>query len=799
MKLFNLSLNLDTTLKVDKNAFRNLQLYQLTVQGCVASSIQEIRINSMELGAEHVAASYVVNGNTITKNVTSLQSLSPPSVDTYSLVDLLNTCIQSELSSSASTCANGGIPEPDDDDIASNTNTTMMITIAAASGLLLGLLLFIYRKKRSQRKKSDESGSSIVTAWGFSESLIRHTHTSLFLRIVLLLLILGNIALFVVSNSNLEAVVVLVEIDSTVGDTTIVLLPPSPVFYFDLIHTVRDMWRAKAYILASLIAFFTGFWPYVKLLFMLAAYTLPSSIISINKRDSRLKLLEILGKWSLIDFFVMTLFMIGFHFTINVSNLNARVKVVPYAGFYEFVIATALSLILGHLLLAYHRKSINHPFLEAPANVNGLRAMGENDFKERLVDTVFHVSIRQDDSNLSEHHHDDSKLLRIKLTRRMKVVLALSIITVLCFGTLSLFLDTIDFKVLGLVGLLLGVDSDKKYSLMSLGNSLPSITPNDRGLMCLQFTFFLLVLVMPFALLVSITTLAFVPLPLWKQRYLYIGMEIFNAWASFDVFIVASTAALMQIVQLTEYMIGDACDGINVYLKKYLDTSLDGDDVCIDLIFRFTPSAWVIFMAGVSLFVLSTICLKLFDKGIHERINLLKKSNRHVHSESSAENRNYLFEENGSGCSDVESTKTLMVDISLESEQVEDNEMVSNPINNDNVEVDVVLHNIMKGEDLDKSIGSSNLSIHELNDIRQTLFGGNIVQNANDEKISKFRFTLIKILMTMKLVEVSDLHGNPVNDDLQAERLISSLHSSFCEGGGHDHEGGLGVSPIINY
>jgi hypothetical protein len=59
--------------------------------------------------------------------------------------------------------------------------------------------------------------------------------------------------------------------------------------------------------------------------------------------------------------------------------------------------------------------------------------------------------------------------------------------------------------------------------------------------------------------------------------------------------------------------------------------------------------------------------------------------------------------------------------------------------------------------------------------------------------------TLIKILMTMKLVEVSDLHGNPVNDDLQAERLISSLHSSFCEGGGHDHEGGLGVSPIINY
>jgi hypothetical protein len=202
-------------------------------------------------------------------------------------------------------------------------------------------------------------------------------------------------------------------------------------------------------------------------------------------------------------------------------------------------------------------------------------------------------------------------------------------------------------------------------------------------------------------------------------------------------------------------------------------------------------------MAGISLFVLSTACLKLFDKGIHERINLLKKSNRHIQSASSADNNNSLFEENGSGCSDVESTKALMVDISLESEHIEDNGVISNPINKDDgvkLDENVGLHHIMKGDDINDSINGSNISIHELNDIRATLFR-NIVHNHadNDEKISKFRLRIIKILMTMKLLDVSDLHGNPVNDDLQSERLMSIHSSSFCE-----QEGGVGVSPIIN-
>ena len=299
MKLSNLSLNFDTTVKFDMSAFKNLQVYQLDVNGCVASSMEMIKINSMSVKAADISTTFTIDGKTITKNVTTMtSSLISPSIDTFSLTDLVNSCIENSLSSSSATCANDGVPivddDDNDDDIDSSSSQNMVTIIAAAAGgiLVLSTLIMFYRKKTSLRKSRD-SNTSFVTTWDFSESLINQTHTSFFLRMTLLLLIFGNIALFVISNSDLKAVAVLLEVDSTNNGKTITLIPPTAVFYFDLVHTVRDMWRAKAYILASLIAFFTGFWPYFKLFFMLAAFTLPSSIISIDKRDSRLKLLGI--------------------------------------------------------------------------------------------------------------------------------------------------------------------------------------------------------------------------------------------------------------------------------------------------------------------------------------------------------------------------------------------------------------------------------------------------------------------------------------------------------------------------
>lgn len=59
------------------------------------------------------------------------------------------------------------------------------------------------------------------------------------------------------------------------------------------------------YPLALLIAFFSGAWPYIKLLAMVTCWFAPSAVMKQLTRGKILQWLDILGKWSLIDAYVM--------------------------------------------------------------------------------------------------------------------------------------------------------------------------------------------------------------------------------------------------------------------------------------------------------------------------------------------------------------------------------------------------------------------------------------------------------------------------------------------------------------
>ena len=63
------------------------------------------------------------------------------------------------------------------------------------------------------------------------------------------------------------------------------------LFDFELINTLRDMWKAKVYPLSILIEFFSGIWPYLKFILMLISFISPSSIINKNKRSTILMIL----------------------------------------------------------------------------------------------------------------------------------------------------------------------------------------------------------------------------------------------------------------------------------------------------------------------------------------------------------------------------------------------------------------------------------------------------------------------------------------------------------------------------
>lgn len=120
------------------------------------------------------------------------------------------------------------------------------------------------------------------------------------------------------------------------------------------------------YPLAILIAFFSGAWPYIKLLSMLWSWVAPPAWLSIGSRETVLITLDALGKWSLVDFFVMVLMLCAFYFNLVVfpGALEVDVTVKPKWGFFSFLLATMISLGLGHCILACHRLIVEPKVLQ---------------------------------------------------------------------------------------------------------------------------------------------------------------------------------------------------------------------------------------------------------------------------------------------------------------------------------------------------------------------------------------------------------------------------------------------------
>ena len=108
------------------------------------------------------------------------------------------------------------------------------------------------------------------------------------------------------------------------------------VYTFSLVNSVEDMWKAGLYPLSILIAIFSGVYPYVKLLTIVTF-----SVILQQPQNKFLRLIDNIGKFSLLDSFVMTILKTGL-------EINGIATVKSHFGFYVFVFATIGSMLIGN-------------------------------------------------------------------------------------------------------------------------------------------------------------------------------------------------------------------------------------------------------------------------------------------------------------------------------------------------------------------------------------------------------------------------------------------------------------------
>mmetsp|Transcript_14969 Transcript_14969/g.20920 ORF Transcript_14969/g.20920 Transcript_14969/m.20920 type:complete len:1071 (+) Transcript_14969:86-3298(+) len=419
-----------------------------------------------------------------------------------------------------------------------------------------------------------------------------------FARVGIPTFILCLIATFISSNTGVGASVVM-ELTATTENYNQTLDDIPPLFKFSLWNSVHDMWVAGVYPLSLLIFVFSGLWPYTKLFLMLFAWLTPASILSVSRRETLLMFLDALGKWSLIDTYVLVLMMVAFNFKIDLAFLHVNLVVIPNAGFYLFVVATIGSLIATHVILAIHRH-IRHP-------------PQVREFDDGEVRPLFR-----------QPFHLGNKIVVCTNAGAISIVALLGISIV--FVIVGALVPSFVFTFGGLAGWALKDAAAASYSLISVGQTIThSAHVVNAGIRFIAATFFVFAFAVPLSHLVCLIVLWVTPLRGSWQRRTFVLAEVLNAWSALEVFVVSIIAALLEIGQFAEFIVGDHCDSINKILElPPFDKLLDGDDTCFSVSATLDNGCWLLFTAVLIYVFCRLIVMHICHEVVEHRYDIAK-------------------------------------------------------------------------------------------------------------------------------------------------------------------------------
>jgi len=387
------------------------------------------------------------------------------------------------------------------------------------------------------------------------------------------------------------------------------------MFIFTLANSVNDMWQAKVYALSLLIAICSGGWPYLKTILLAFAWYFPRRWLGQHKRERMLLWLDVLGKWSLIDAYVLVLFVVAFRFHIaNPSFLvpadiaSVDVFVQPGWGIYGFLIAAVLQLILTHIIIHFHRE-----------------AEGKHQHM-RQVHSSAADAVRSHRFRLS----NGQQSTRAKCTpfgQMLVTTLLLVSVTLVVVGSIII---SFSFEFEGAAAVVLrdvGSPISTDYSVLSLANNVASssLHPNSLGIRSLQVTYFIFVFLIPVIHLCSILLLWLFPMTVRTQRRLFISSEVLNAWASLEVFVISIIASILEISQFAKFIVGDKCDQINVLLKEVSEVlpwlyPPSEQMICFDVKTKLLNGCWVLFGASLGAIVIGQLVTRCCQRALNDRM-----------------------------------------------------------------------------------------------------------------------------------------------------------------------------------
>eukprot|EP00581_Thalassiosira_minuscula_P006165 CAMPEP_0183743138 /NCGR_PEP_ID=MMETSP0737-20130205/65061_1 /TAXON_ID=385413 /ORGANISM="Thalassiosira miniscula, Strain CCMP1093" /LENGTH=2172 /DNA_ID=CAMNT_0025978745 /DNA_START=179 /DNA_END=6698 /DNA_ORIENTATION=+ len=443
-------------------------------------------------------------------------------------------------------------------------------------------------------------------------SLVRSKEVPLFLRLFIPIVILGNIALFLSGHLSLGGTVKIS--GSFAGQDFDV----DGFFEFSMAKSTIEMWNAGAKSLAILIVIFSGVWPYSKLIITLFIWFAPPRWLSSKRRGKILRWLDVLGKWSMVDVFVLLMTLASFRLSVeSPDHLNflpedlysINMLVVPLWGLYANMLAQLVAQISSHIIIHYHRKTV----MAAAHSQEELNQLADWDLAPSNSDNT--------QEKLRDHKFKleyEASSMHAVLRRSVHWILSAAMLSLVVLVICGCALPSFSIEVLGLVGLAVesGNEFEQANVLYSVFDLASMIMDQARylntakdfvGLGTLSSLLVITVFIVPLAQAASLLTEWFAPMTKKHRMRNTVLNEILSAWQYMEVYVLSIIIAAWQLGGVSEYMINAYCDPLkDTFASLSYHGILSEDDAqCFRVNATVESASWILVVASLILCILN--------------------------------------------------------------------------------------------------------------------------------------------------------------------------------------------------
>jgi hypothetical protein len=386
--------------------------------------------------------------------------------------------------------------------------------------------------------------------------------------------------------------------------------------------TISTMWKAEVYPLGVLLLVLSGIWPYGKLVAMAACWLVPPKNLSTTNRAWMLEWLNVLGKWSLVNVYVLAMMMVAFRYHVETtvvlnSGQSVRIAfdlfVLAKYGFFAFLIATFQSVVFSHVMLHCHRHAVARDVSEASLAHKSAKIGAAAAYYDREEKTSGGYVGRQSlvDQPFDWRRDGEGAIQDARITTTGKVCAVLVLVAAIAMVAVGVSIPSFEFEFRGFAGELLGDRNKVVYSLASLGSEVRGSVANPGFWeVLIQLLLFAFVIGTPVLYILVLLVLWHFPLHARRKRWFFNVAEILQAWSTLDVFSVTLLATVYQIRQLATYLVDDQCEALDELLG----------DRCFDFVASLDEGCALLFPAVFIAAVMAYCIMRIANYSINKRV-----------------------------------------------------------------------------------------------------------------------------------------------------------------------------------